>query len=158
VSSEDRRAIGWREWVALPDLRVRAIKAKVDTGARSSTLHAWDIEEVDTGNGTRLLRFAVRPLQDNDRKVVRTEAPLLEYREVRSSNGEVEIRPVIVTRLRIMGRLRRIELTLSNRDEMGFRMLLGRRAIRKRFLVDPQRSYLGGGDSVTPPRRAGARP
>ena len=140
--------IGWREWVALPDLAVDWVKAKVDTGARSSTLHAWDIE-IDEGAGR--VRFTVHPLQDDDAIIVAASAPLLEQREVRSSNGEVEIRPVISTVALVGGSSHAIELTLSNRDEMGFRMLLGRSAIRRRFLVDPGRSFLGGGDRVTAP-------
>jgi hypothetical protein len=140
--------IGWREWVSLPDLGVDWVKAKVDTGARSSTLHAWDIV-VDHGSG--VVRFNVHPLQDDDSVVVAAEAALVELREVRSSNGEVEERAVISTNVRIGGVARVVELTLSNRDEMGFRMLVGRSAIRRRFLVDPGRSFLGGGDRVTAP-------
>ncbi|MGH9243510.1 MAG: ATP-dependent zinc protease family protein [Acidimicrobiales bacterium] len=153
-----RQVIGWREWVALPDLGVRTIKAKVDTGARSSSLHAWDVEEIPSGDGRSVLRFSIHPFQDDDATTIEAEAPLLEYRDIRSSSGEQDLRPVITTRLRLMGRRRRIELTLTNRDEMGFRMLLGRSAVRRRFVVDPGRSFIGGGDTVTPPRRAGARP
>jgi hypothetical protein len=141
-------AIGWREWVALPDLGVKYMKAKVDTGARSSTLHAWDIA-CDQRAGS--VRFSVHPLQDDDSVVVDTQAPLLEEREVRSSNGEVELRPVIATKVVVAGVPIDIELTLSNRDEMGFRMLLGRSAIKRRFVVDPGRSFLGGGDRLTSP-------
>jgi len=148
VTRAPKPAIGWREWVALPDLGVDWVKAKVDTGARSSTLHAWDII-VDHAAG--LVRFTVHPLQDDDAVVVAAEAALVELRQVRSSNGEVEERAVIRTRVRVAGVAREIELTLSNRDEMGFRMLVGRSAIRRRFLVDPGRSFLGGGDRVTAP-------
>lgn len=140
--------IGWREWVALPDLGVDFVKAKVDTGARSSTLHAWDIE-CDQQLG--VVRFSVHPVQDDDSVVVDTQAPLVAEREVRSSNGEAELRPVISTKVLVAGVPIEIELTLSNRDEMGFRMLLGRSAIRRRFLVDPGRSFLGGGDRFTSP-------
>jgi hypothetical protein len=134
--------------VALPDLGVAFIKAKVDTGARSSSLHAWDIV-CDQRAGS--VRFSVHPLQDDDAVVIDTEAPLVEEREVRSSNGEVELRPVIATRAMVAGLPIDIQLTLSNRDEMGFRMLLGRSAIRRRFVVDPGRSFLGGGDRLTSP-------
>jgi hypothetical protein len=138
--------IGWREWVGLPDLGVDWVKAKVDTGARSSSLHAWDIEvEGET------VRFNLHPVQDDDETVVQAEAQLIEHRDVRSSNGDVEIRPVIRTLAVLRGEDISIELTLSRRDEMGFRMLLGRSAVRRRFLVDPGRSFLGGGDRVTRP-------
>jgi hypothetical protein len=141
--------VGWREWVALPDLGVPAVKAKVDTGARSSSLHAFDVEVALTA---RLVRFAVHPLQGDDVTIVAVEAPLVEERDVRSSNGEVERRPVIATRAVIAGRRVRLELSLTNRDEMGFRMLLGRTALRRRFLVNAGKSFLWGGTTVDPPR------
>ena len=147
-SKPDRPVIGWREWVGLPDLAVDAIKAKVDTGAKSSSLHAWDVE-VDERSG--LVRFSVHPLQDDDSLVVSASAPLVEHREVRSSNGEVDLRPVIRTAAVVRGQQFEIELSLSRRDEMGFRMLLGRSAIKRRFLVDPGRSFLGGGDRFSRP-------
>jgi hypothetical protein len=140
--------IGWREWVALPSLGVPWVKAKVDTGARSSSLHAWDI---DIDDATGLVRFCLHPIQERDDLLVWCEAPLVEHREVRSSNGELEERPVIGTNAVVRGALVGLELSLTRRDEMGFRMLLGRQAIRRRFLVDPGRSFLGGGDRVTDP-------
>jgi hypothetical protein len=145
-----RPAIGWREWIGLPDLGVAWVKAKVDTGARSSTLHAWDVDVADVAG---IVRFSVHPFQDDDDHVVPVEAPLVELRDVRSSNGEVEVRPVIRTTALIAQHPYEIELTLSRRDEMGFRMLLGRSAVRRRFVVDPGRSFRGGGDKATPPRR-----
>jgi hypothetical protein len=151
VLARQRPVVGWREWVQLPDLGVGAVKVKVDTGARSSSLHAWDIEEVDAGSGLQMVRFCVHPFQDDDEHVVETRAPLVDHREVRSSNGDAEIRPAIATTVVVCGRPIRIELTLSRRDEMGFRMLLGRSAIRRRFLVDAGRSFVGGGSRVTPP-------
>ena len=144
----DKPVVGWREWVGLPDLGVDWVKAKVDTGARSSSLHAWDIE-VDEAEG--VVRFRVHPLQDDDSTVVAATAPLIEHREVRSSNGEVEVRPVIRTIALVRGERLGIELSLSRRDEMGFQMLLGRSAIRRRFVVDPGRSFLGGGDRFSRP-------
>jgi hypothetical protein len=142
--------IGWREWVGLPDLGVAAIKAKVDTGARSSSLHAWSVEEISR-HDTIWLRFTVHPIQRNDEFLVVCEAPLVGHREVRSSNGETEVRPVIATSLQILDGRCSIELTLTRRDEMGFRMLLGRSAVRRRFLVDPARSFRGGGTTLNPP-------
>jgi hypothetical protein len=135
--------VGWREWVALPALGVPRIKAKIDTGARSSALHAFDIEIVRRGHGA-YVRFALHPLQRSAKESVAAEVPLLGERHVKSSNGQVSRRPVIRTTIEILGERREVELTLIARDEMGFRMLLGREAIKDGFLVDPGRSYLGG--------------
>ena len=144
----DKPVIGWREWVSLPDLGVGWIKAKIDTGAKSSSIHAWDIE-IDDGAGE--VRFNLYPWQDDETFVVASRASLVEHREVRSSNGEVEVRPVIRTPALVRDHAYDIELTLSNRDEMGFRMLLGRSAIRRRFLVDAGKSFVGGGDRFSRP-------
>ncbi|HVS13862.1 MAG TPA: ATP-dependent zinc protease [Thermoanaerobaculia bacterium] len=133
--------VGWREWVELPGLGDFRIKSKVDTGARSSSLHAYDLEIVER-DGVELVRFVVHPLQKDVRTTVECEAPLLERRWVRSSNGVRQRRPVIRTELRLAGQTWPIDLTLTARDVMGFRMLLGREAIRRRFVVDPGRSYL----------------
>jgi hypothetical protein len=144
----DKPVIGWREWVSLPELGVLWVKAKVDTGARSSSLHASDID-VDEAN--RLVRFNLHPMQDDESVVIVATAPLVEHREVRSSNGEVEVRPVIRTTGLVLGNELDIELSLTGRDDMGFRMLLGRSAVRRRFVVDPGRSFLGGGDRFSRP-------
>ncbi|HVS66693.1 MAG TPA: RimK/LysX family protein [Thermoanaerobaculia bacterium] len=143
--------VGWREWIQIPELGQFLIKAKVDTGARSSSLHAYDLEIVDR-DGIEWVRFVVHPLQRDTEVTVECEAPLLERRWVRSSTGERQLRPVIRTDLLLAGRPWPIDLTLTSRDVMGFRMLLGREAIRRRFLVDPGRSYLL---SRRPRRRAG---
>ena len=135
--------VGWREWVALPELGIRAIKPKIDTGARSSSLHAYDVETFVRGSRT-WVRFRIKPLQRNRTHVVATEARVVDFRKVKSSSGHVSLRPVIRTDLEMMGQRWPIELTLANRDSMGFRMLLGREAIRERFLVDAGRSYYGG--------------
>lgn len=135
--------IGWREWVALPDLGIRRIKAKVDTGARSSSLHAYDIEQFQQ-DGEDWVRFRVHPVQRSNKKIVESQAKVLEFRSIRSSSGAASLRPVIVTPIELMGMCWTVELTLANRDEMGFRMLLGREAFRKRFLVDAGSSYYGG--------------
>ena len=142
--------VGWREWVALPDFGVTSVKAKVDTGARSSALHAWDIEPFTRG-GETWVRFSVHPFQRDDSTVVACEARLVDERDVRSSNGDVERRPIIATRATMAGRGFAIELSLTRRDEMGFRLLIGRRALRRRFLVDAGRSFVGGGSTVSPP-------
>jgi hypothetical protein len=146
--------IGWREWVTLPDLGVDDIKAKVDTGARSSTLHAWDVDVVDRPHAGPVVRFVLHPRQRDHSHTVVAEAPLVGWRDVRSSNGTLERRPVIRTPVVIAGRRVAVELTLTRRDEMGFRMLIGRRALRRRFVIDPARSFAGGGTTVAASPRA----
>ncbi|MBD1871997.1 ATP-dependent zinc protease [Nodosilinea sp. FACHB-131] len=133
--------IGWREWIALPTLGVQVIKAKIDTGARSSALHAFAVERFEQA-GRAMVRFHAHPIQRNDDYIVTAEATLLEERMVRNSGGQEELRPVIETLVQVGGAVWAIELTLTNRDDMGFRMLLGRQAVRRRYLVDPGRSYL----------------
>jgi hypothetical protein len=135
------KVVGWREWVGLPELGVERIKAKVDTGARSSALHAYDVQVVR--RGPRLyVRFRILPFQRTDRDAVEAEALLLEHRSIRNSGGTVERRPVIQTVVRIGDLGVPIELTLTARDTMGFRMLLGRQALRGAFFVDPGRSFV----------------
>lgn len=136
-------AVGWREWIALPELGIAAIKPKIDTGARSSSLHAFNMETFDRG-GAVWVRFDIHPLQRDVAVSVRAEARVIEYRHVRSSSGHQTLRPVIRTAMSLGGRRWNVELTLAARDEMGFRMLLGREAVRGRFVVDPGRSYLLG--------------
>ncbi|MEM7263400.1 MAG: RimK/LysX family protein [Planctomycetota bacterium] len=143
IDSEDLPIIGWREWLALPDLSVPRIKAKVDTGARSSSLHAHEIETFRR-RGRDFVRFEIHPVQRKRKPVVRAEAELLEMRKVKSSGGHVTLRPVIMTSVALLGQEWEVELTLATRDAMGFRMLLGRQAIRGRMVVDPGRSYYSG--------------
>lgn len=135
--------LGWREWVALPDLKVKKIKAKIDTGARTSSLHAFDLKKFRRGRQT-WVSFIIHPLQRNTRKEITVKAKVIEERRVKSSNGEWTLRPVVRTDVEVEGRRWPIELTLINRDEMGFRMLLGREAIRGKFAVDPGRSFVTG--------------
>ena len=129
--------------MGLPDLGVKSIKAKVDTGARSSSLHVRDLKIEEREDAT-WASFDVYPAQRGPEGIVRAEAQILEFRSVRSSSGKASKRPVIVTSISLMGVVWLVDLTLANRDEMGFRMLLGREAFRRRFLVDAGRSYLGG--------------
>jgi hypothetical protein len=137
----DLPALGWREWIALPDLEVPRVKVKVDTGARSSALHAYNIRLYDRGERT-YVRFDIHPLQRDCTRTIPAQAEVVGVRNVRSSTGQVELRPVIATRISVGEHSWPIELTLTNRDQMGFRMLLGRQAIRGRFVVDGGRSYL----------------
>ncbi|MCM1981565.1 ATP-dependent zinc protease family protein [Lyngbya confervoides] len=142
VAPSQLSVIGWREWVALPELGVPHIKAKIDTGARTSALHAFDVDFFEI-QGRGMVRFTIHPQQRDTRETLVAQAPLLEHREVRNSGGQAQRRPVILTPVRLGDRTWTIELTLTNRDVMGFRMLLGRQAVRRQFLVDPGRSYLG---------------
>lgn len=135
--------IGWREWIELPQLGIRQLKAKIDTGARSSSLHAVDLKNFER-DGKNFVQFKVHPLQRNSKKTVMCEAEVLEYRNVRSSTGHSQKRPVILTTIEALGEEWEIEITLANRDEMGFRMLLGREAVRGKFLVDAGNSFYGG--------------
>lgn len=147
-------SLGWREWVHLPELGLSWIKAKTDSGARTSALHAFDIEIFER-DGKQRVRFKVHPRQHNDVETVAAEAELIDQRHVRSSHGKRTFRPVIRTTLLVLGRQFPIELTLVCRKRMKFRMLLGREALRNRFVVDTGRSYLGGRKPARgkPPRR-----
>ncbi len=133
--------IGWREQLALPDLGIPEVKAKIDTGARSSALHAFDVETFER-DGKPMVRFKVHPYQRDAQRTVTAEAELIDQRQVRNSGGQAQVRPVIETTVELNGYTFPIELTLTNRDAMGFRMLLGRQAVRRRFLVDAGRSFL----------------
>ncbi|MCS5511232.1 RimK/LysX family protein [Curtobacterium flaccumfaciens pv. betae] len=131
---------GWREWAGLPDLGVPWIKVKLDTGARSSALHAFDLEELP---GERV-RFSLHPWQDTDADASTIECDVHDRRIVRSSTGHTQERIVVHTRIALAGQVVESEVTLSNRDQMGFRMLVGREALRQGFLVDPARSFMAG--------------
>ncbi|MBZ8179047.1 ATP-dependent zinc protease family protein [Oscillatoria salina] len=133
--------IGWRERIALPELGISQVKAKIDTGARSSALHAFDVE-IFPRDGQEMVRFQVHPYQRDSKTTVVAEAKLLDRREVRNSGGVAQLRPAIATVVELGGIQWQIELTLTNRDVMGFRMLLGRQALRRRFLVDPGNSFV----------------
>lgn len=122
---------------------MRAIKAKLDTGARTSSLHAFRMHRYRS-EGQEMVRFEVHPVQRSSASAIKVEARVIEERRVRNSGGRVEVRPVIETVLALDGEQWPIELTLTRRDEMGFRLLLGRQALRGRVTVDPGRSFLGG--------------
>lgn len=134
--------IGWREWCALPDLALPGVLAKIDTGAKTSSLHAFDIRPGTRGEDW--LAFSVHPVQRRRKPVVHCEARCVDIRAITSSNGKSEERPVIETTL-VLGPWTFVsEITLTNRDEMGFRMLIGRQSLNRRFVVDPSLSYCCG--------------
>lgn len=135
--------IGWREWLLLPEFTDIPLKAKVDTGARTSALHAFGLH-IDEADGVTIARFELHPHQRSGTDPVTVESPVQSFRKVKSSNGKVERRPVIRTMASVGDLAWPIDITLTRRDAMGFRLLLGRAAIRRRFVVDPGRSFVTG--------------
>lgn len=138
----DNNQVGWREWVSLPELKIDRIKAKIDTGARTSALHTFFVEPYEE-NGCQMVRFGVHPLQKRLDVEVVCFCMVKDYREVSDSGGHREMRYVIETPVRLGTRVWPIEMTLTNRDNMKFRMLLGRTALDD-MIVFPNRSYLWG--------------
>ncbi len=137
------KIIGWREWIGLPDLGLDRIKVKIDTGARTCALHATKIRYSEKDDHTQV-SFV---FHTNDNVAVKVKARLLEQRKVRNSAGHATLRPVIVTNIKIGEETWPVEVTLVNRDPMGFRMLLGRQCLKKRFLIHPSRSYVRSTDT-----------
>lgn len=138
---KEKTRIGWREFISLKDFGVPSIKVKVDTGAATSALHAEDIH-VFLKNGQKWVRFLIYPKQKSRRPKIHVEAELISMKRVKSSTGHITERPVVRTLACLDQICWNIDITLVNRDIMGFRMLLGRRALKKNFIVDPSRSFL----------------
>ena len=135
--------LGWREWVALPEFGIAQIKAKIDTGARSSALHTVT-QELYRKGGENWLMFTVQPKQKQGDLLIECHAPIKDRRVVSDSGGHKQRRYVIETQLLFGEHLIKAEITLTNRDSMRFRMLLGRTAMNRHFLIDPNASYLLG--------------
>lgn len=155
--SHSNTLAGWREWVQLPGVGIPWIKAKLDTGARTSSLHAYKIKVFDRA-GDEWVRFRVRPWQESADDETLGELPVHDRRRVRSSSGHVEERIVVLMPIVLIGREIVAEVTLTNRDAMGFRMLIGREALRRGFAVDAGRSFLGGRAPKPVRRRNRGRP
>lgn len=143
IKTEPLVTLGWREWVSLPVLGIKQIKAKVDTGARTSTLHAFEIKEFEE-HGKKRVRFKIHPLQHDNDTVIECVADVIDQRVVSDSGGHREKRWVIRTDVVIGPHTWPAEMTLTARDDMLFRMLLGRTAMKHKAQVDPSRSYLVG--------------
>ena len=135
------KLVGWREWVSLPALGIDRVKVKVDTGARTSALHAADLVATKQGE-QEFVSFNVYPLQENRQVKVACSAPVKEHRTVRDSGGHEETRVVIETPITLGDDTWNIEVTLTDRESMGFRMLLGRNAIKGQYYVDPTQAFL----------------
>lgn len=140
---DSKLTIGWYEWCGLPTFHIPAIKAKVDTGAKTSALHAENMK-LTTVRGKEIIHFTIYPLQNNQRVAFRCKAPLIDQRHVLSSSGHREERYVIASLIRLGSCLWNIELTLSNREPLAFRMLLGRQALKPYFVIDPSRAQHQG--------------
>lgn len=138
---ENKQTLGWREWVALPGLEIDAIKCKVDTGARTSALHAFSVEPFER-DGESWVRFGVHPKQQDETEEVWCEAPVIDKRIVSDSGGNKTERFFIRTEIQIGQECFPVDLSLTNRDTMKFRMLLGRVAMENRYIVDVSQSYL----------------
>lgn len=139
--------MGWREWVSFPELGIDKIKAKIDTGARTSALHAFSIK-VSESNGRMRIQFDIHPLQHNTNQIITCSADVIDKRLVTDSGGHTEERYVIATPIMIATFIWTIEVTLTERENMLFRMLLGRNAIKKRFVINPARSFLISGKAI----------
>lgn len=143
MNSNPKPTVGWREWLSLPELSIPGIKAKIDTGARSSALHTHDYA-IESRDGEDWVVFHLHPLTHRDDVLLTCEAPVSGFREVRDSGGHVERRPFLRTKVCLGEYTWEIDLSLTNREGMKFRMLLGREGLTSRFHVDPSRSYLLG--------------
>jgi ribosomal protein S6--L-glutamate ligase len=140
---DDKIIIGAREWCSLPNLGIELIKAKVDSGAKTTALHADNLEKFYK-NDEKWVKFSIKPLKSRQDLIVQCEAKLLEKRIIKSSNGSKEERVVIESDLVLGNKTYPIEITLTNRKLMGFNMLLGRQAMEGKNLIDCNLRYILG--------------
>lgn len=150
MTTREQQLVGWREWVTLTDFSNTRIKAKVDTGAKTSALHAYYVTPFER-NGQAWVRFGVHPLQGRTDNVIECEAPVKDRRQVTDSGGHREWRFVIETTVKLKDKALTIEITLTDRENMRFRMLLGRSALRRGYVVDSSKSFVLGGNKNEPP-------
>lgn len=143
LQKKSKLIIGWREWCCLPDLGIAGINAKIDTGAKTSSLHAYKILPFSK-DGELWVKFRVHPVQRHRQPEIQCQAKVEDQRDITSSNGTTETRYVIKTTMTLGAHTFATEITLSNRDEMGYRMLIGRQSLSQRFVVDPSLSYTTG--------------
>jgi hypothetical protein len=140
---KDKIIVGWREWISVPGLNIKGIKAKIDTGARTSALHAINLKPFEK-DGQLKIKFGVYPLQRRNDIVVNCQADITDHRRVTSSDGQSEMRYIVHASIQLGNLSWPVELSLTNRKSMRFRMLLGRTAVKNIVLVDPAKSYIMG--------------
>lgn len=150
MATTQQQLIGWREWVVLTDFAATRIKAKVDTGAKTSALHTYYVTPFER-DGQPWVRFGLHPLQGRNDNSIACEAPVKDRRQVTDSGGHKEWRFVIETTITLKDRQFTVEVTLTDRENMRFRMLLGRSALRQGYVVDSAKSFVLGGSKSEPP-------
>ncbi len=143
LKKEPLKIVGWREWVAFPEFGGPSVRAKVDTGARTSAIHARNVK-ITMREGREIAEFDIYPHQRDSQTVLHCRAPIVARRRIRNSGGDVQDRVIVRTTIRLGEDVFEIDLSLTRRDQMGYRMLLGRRALKKRYVVDSGRSYVQG--------------
>lgn len=143
MTKEEGQLIGWREWVGLPDWQIPAMKAKMDSGAKTCALHIFYVEPFEK-DGETWVKFGIHAYDDSPETVNDCEAKVVDQRLVRDSGGHEEMRYVILSRCQLGNKIQDVETTLTNRDAMQFPMLIGRNALKNGFLVDSGASYLLG--------------
>lgn len=141
--NEDKLIIGWREWISLPDLEIKSIKAKMDTGARTSALHTYFIEPIGDSEKP-MVRFGIHPMQKSDKNGIICTADIVDQRRILDSGGHPELRYIIRTSILVGDQKWPIDLSLTNREQMRFRLLIGRSALSEWLIIDPQRSFTLG--------------
>ncbi len=145
---EKKQVIGWREWVALPELNIPAIKVKVDSGARTSALHTFELNRIKK-KGKDLVEFQLHPLRNRTDIVIKCRTEIIDVRSVKDSGGHAEDRYIISTKVALNNLIWEIELSLTNREDMLFKMLLGRTAlVNANLFIDPAKSYCYGKELI----------